>query len=57
MKAVPLKRPPTAEEYETAIQRTEKAFARNKTRMWVLKCLRDELRRAVNSDPDVDIEL
>lgn len=34
---------PTAEQYERAIEATEKAFKRNKSRMHVLYILRDKI--------------
>lgn len=37
-------------EWEEAFRKTEKAFARNKSRMWVLKCMRDELCAIVEGD-------
>lgn len=51
-----MKRPsrePTAAEYEAAIQRTEQSFARNKSRLWVMKVLRDFIVEQVDG-PAVD---
>lgn len=52
----PTKRPsrqPTASEYESAIQKTEAAFAANKTRMWVLHILREAIVREIDGDKDL----
>lgn len=36
----------TAQQYEDAIRHCERVFAKNKSRMWVLKILREQIARA-----------
>lgn len=43
---------PTAEQYENAIQRAEKVFKKNKSRMWVLKILRDYIKEEINPNTE-----
>jgi hypothetical protein len=38
----------TAEQWEVAFRNTEQAYARNKSRRWVLICMRDALRTIVD---------
>lgn len=46
----PLKTPKSTMRYERAIRATEKTFSRNKSRMWVLKMLREELDREARDE-------
>lgn len=42
--------PKSAEAYERAIARAEKTFRRNKSRMWVLKILREYLTEEASDE-------
>jgi hypothetical protein len=45
-------RKPTADDYEAALQRAEKHFRHNKSRMWVLKILREYIAAEVGKGAD-----
>ena len=40
----------TPEQWEEAFRRMEVVFVKNKTRRWVLMCLKDELKRIVTPE-------
>lgn len=42
----------TAEQWGEAFRKIEQAYARNKSRRWVLICMRDELRQITDPEDD-----